>query len=757
MGDVAHQKDATSLASIVRAATGALSALVPHAAGLGAGVAEAIQSVTHDIEPALRKTTLSLVIVGDAVAQRALLRALLGDVVSPTSKHKRVTRIRAAETFDYVAHMRDGTTVRFARTMPDKDPVYKESLEEAERGVLEAIDARKAIETEVERSRSEVRVAEATIADLEAELETAGDAFAQAWRAQKAADARLAEIEKAEPQVPRLLLAEPPWWALWLFLWRILLRRKWREPLALHAHNRAQAAVSRARASELTTEAEHAEARRDALRGRRDEEVTKLERAQSSLARVEVTLSEEASVAAAHARVEQLVRERSRHAGERKEEFFSDLREMDGTARGDAVVELDVELPENHSGAPPPEVMLVLFGTPSDHDHDGLAGVRSNNKEDVKTDGLGLPLVAVLTMRPSGDRPVWRVVRDAVARVKDSRLVQPAKAAMRLRACIAEVARAHGDAEAEHQRRLASLEGQRIPHPDEFRKRQIARSEPAIEKGADDVLADALTHVEAGFAALKNEWLAELAGATSKRRIDACISDINQRGKMRVLELIEATSELIAREMQSVGETLERWALDEIQTSYRTTKRMRAESLAPVASDVTGEDLAAPIATLVPIRGAREAFRRQRIVIGLAGALACAGAGTFVRPGLGTAVGAGVGLFSAFFKPSSSLRSACLEQIEAYVAGASSKTCAALRDKRPALAVGIGASLDEALKDTLERLNDSITRLMRIERDAIAQERSMLANLSTTRGTLEQHEAGLRDGLAAFESAIVRS
>jgi len=747
--------DASSLTATVRGAADALRALVPHAAGLGPGVAEEIQSVIHDVEPTLTKTELSLVVVGSPAAQRTLLRAVLGDAfVRPSpGTHERVTRIRAAESFDYVAHMRDGTTTRFARTVPDKDPVYKRSLEEAEQVVADAINARKALENDVEANRSEVRVVERSIRDLETKLEAAGETFAAAWRAQKAATTRLVEIERAEPKVPALLLKSPPWWAVWLWLWRLVVRRKWRAPLALHAHNRAQADVTRARVSDLTTEAQQAETHRDAIRAQRDEETVHLEKAQAALAAVEVVLSEEATVAVAHARVEELLRERSRHAGERKEEFFADLREMDGTSRGDTIDELEVELPEGHSGAPPPAVTLVLGGKVT-LEHDAIVAVRSSSQEQLKADGLALPLVATVTMKSASDRTLWHDVRATLVRAKGSNVIQPAKVAMRLRACIAELARAHEEAESEHQRRLGVLESQRIPHPTEFRSRQIARSEPAIQKGADDVLASSLARVEAGFEALRKEWLEHLSSARRKSRIDACIRDINQRGKMRVLELIEATSEHIAREMQSIGETLERWALDEIQTSYRTTKRMRAESLAPVASDVTGEDLAAPIATLVPISGAREAFRRQRVLIGFAGALACAGAATFIRPGLGTAIGALVGLFTAFLKPSSSLRKACLEQAEAYAGAASRRVCTTLREKRPALALGIRASLDEALADTLERLNESITRLMRIERDAIATERSMLSNLSSARGTLEQHDMYLRNGLATIESVM---
>jgi hypothetical protein len=73
-----------------------------------------------------------------------------------------------------------------------------------------------------------------------------------------------------------------------------------------------------------------------------------------------------------------------------------------------------------------------------------------------------------------------------------------------------------------------------------------------------------------------------------------------------------------------------------------------------------------------------------------------------------------------------------------------------LREKRGDLARGIRASLEEALDEALRRINDAITRLMTVEKNAIEAERATLAKLASTRGTLDEHDARLRDDLRRF-------
>ena len=62
----------------VRNAAGALAALMPHTAGFGKGVVEAIGAACDAVEPTLAKEEVVIAAVGEPSAKRALLRSVLG-------------------------------------------------------------------------------------------------------------------------------------------------------------------------------------------------------------------------------------------------------------------------------------------------------------------------------------------------------------------------------------------------------------------------------------------------------------------------------------------------------------------------------------------------------------------------------------------------------------------------------------------------------------------------------------------------------
>jgi len=763
MAPMGADPDDSALVRDVRAAGAALAELVPHAVSFGSGMADSIRAACDAVEPSLEKTELVLAAFGDPGARRALLRLVLGENVvrAPAARRERVTRVRAAEAYDYVAREKTGKTVRFARIMPDRDADYRGEIEKAERAVEIAREERAVLESDVQKQREAVRAIEVEILALDEEVTAAGEAFAAAWRAERAAKTTHAAIESAVPSIPKIFVKAPPWWAVWLWLLRWILRAKWKEPLEAYERNRSEATTALARATDLGDEARGREAARDAVRARRTNHDEILARAQGELASVEVILSEESAVKKAEAEVERLLRERAKHAGERKEEFFSDLRDIDGSARGDDVDQLDVDYPADHPGAPPPGVVLLVAGAPGD-DADGFFVVRDPSRAPPSDEELRrkLPRAAVLTLRTGGPPPSATLRRFA-----GSKLVVGARLAMRLRACIADVARAREVAEVEHQRRLGALESQRLPQPDEFRKKQVARSEPSIEKSAAEVHVGAREALRAGIEALAKEWTDRLATARGKSALEACVRDVNQRGKMQLLELLESVSERVAREMQDASESLERWALDEIQTSYRIAKKAGTPSLVPVMSEITGEELAREIAPRVPIPAALAKFRAGRLRLALAGAmvLAGAGAGAGVLAGahLRIAVSAGAGFvlgaLSAFLKPITTLRADCLASVQTYAADVTRAACAVLDDKRDAIRDGIRDSLDAALGGTLARLREAIERLMTIERNAIDAERAALAKLASTQATLEEHDARLRTRLDEAEAVFKAS
>ncbi len=760
LGAESIEKTGDALTHAVRDAASALATLAPHAASLGEKIPEAIRAACENLEDELAKDEIVLAVVGDASMKRALLRLTLGGdaIRGPRAKRERIVRLRAGETFDYEAHKKDGTVLRFARSMPDRDPIYKESIDDAEAHVREAEGSRGVLARSVEDSRAQVRVAEEAIANAEAELEAMGERFADAWRAHRAAEGRVQAIDRTEPDLPAIFKTKPGWWAFWIWIMRWVVASKWRPELAAHAQNRAESRAAHERATQLEAAAKAVESTREDGKAKIVEEKANLVRALDALAAVEVSLSEECAVTVAEAAVEKLIASRAAHAGERKDEFFADLADYDATARGDEIEALDVHLPKT-AQVPIPEGLVLVFGeAPKDVDGYVLARDPSDKTPRDADVRERLPCALSLVVRES----LKNELPEALARLAAGKhRVVAARFAIAMRACIAELEKARSVAEAQHQRRLAALESQRIPKPAEFRARQVARSEAAIGKGADDVLASALERQHDQIEALRKEWTDRLRSAARKRELDDAIAEINQGGKLRVLESFEATSEHIAREMQSIGETLERWALDEVHTSYRVQKRVRAESLAPVASEVTAEDLGFAVSAVPPAAGAREAFAKQRLRVSVGGASAMAvvggGVGFAVHHALGAVAfalfGVLVGSLAGRFQSHEPLRAQCLSLVATWLDDVDRKSAALLRGKRGDIESGIRSALDTALADTLERLNEAITRLMTVERNAIEGERATLARLDATQNTLSQHDERLKAALGAFTNS----
>ena len=271
----------------------------------------------------------------------------------------------------------------------------------------------------------------------------------------------------------------------------------------------------------------------------------------------------------------------------------------------------------------------------------------------------------------------------------------------------------------------------------------MKRVDGAIEKGADDVLAAAILGLHTAIERLRAEWNVGISSCAVRSDVEVCVAAINESAARRIAEALEQTAELVARELHDVTETLETWAVEEIHTHYRLMRRLGSEALAPVASELTREDLERELLAVQPFEGALDAFEKQRVGYGLGGAAAGAVLGTLIAPGIGTAVGAVLGVLAGLLKGTDSLKQECITKIDACLTDTESHARAQLQSKRPDLSRVIRVTLDEALDEALARLNDAIARLMAIERTAIDRERAKLEALTATRGTLEACDARL--------------
>jgi hypothetical protein len=770
---------------------------IPAAAGLRAAC-EGVSQKLHD-----NRVTLAL--VGDAGAgRRALINALLGDRVLSTSTPRRgstVTIVRSSVGVDFSAKSLDGRSVaQLSRKVPDRSALFDKSLAQLDREA----ESKEQLAARLEAARQ--HVAELEVAQHpDARGDVPGDdASGEVNTEQKVALA----LAPAGP-APRPLLrgAAHFWTALWSWIFALFVRLSSRLRLSKSAseedpEERARREERAARVAELEEhralklglEREYAGARSDEQIGAHRERLCQERQKYEDERRVvffsqvhdfdgtdiaerilgypakhlprDVTLMDLPCASPGRSAVTQQMRNRVSH-------------EVDAL-----VVVADVEKPPGGETARlvndlvelVPLALVVLTiqeGRQPSADRDGAASswieprgrdaferivtVLGGNAS--RTPSFVVAAEAVLDARPESSSRAdhGRATLGALSAWLDAE--RPAliarREAMRIRAGIADVLRDQEREEKSCRNRLMRLESNRIPHPDEFRGRLLKRVESAIEKGTEDVLAAGTQRLHDDIEGLRSEWKTRIASCAARSEVDACVAAINESAAARIGEKLEQTADLVASELHNVTETLETWAIEEIHTHYRLVRRLGAEALAPVASELTGEDLGPELLTVQPFEGAVDAFEKGRVGYGLGGVAAGAVLGSLILPGIGTAVGAVLGVFAGLLKGTDALKQECIARIDACLNDSERHALEQLQAKRVDLSRIIRVSLDEALDEALRRLGDAIERLMATERKAIDAETAKLERLTDQRDALEEWDRRLTKVVDAPSAADV--
>jgi hypothetical protein len=113
--------------------------------------------------------------------------------------------------------------------------------------------------------------------------------------------------------------------------------------------------------------------------------------------------------------------------------------------------------------------------------------------------------------------------------------------------------------------------------------------------------------------------------------------------------------------------------------------------------------------------------------------------GTLIVPGLGTAIGAFVGVFAGLLKGLDSLKQECVARLDTCLDDVQRSVAAQIAGRQASYAEDLRASLDDALDVALERLNESIARVMALESRVLETERKKREDLARLRSTLEEN------------------
>lgn len=600
-----------------------------------------------------------------------------------------VVRVRRADTPRWMARRADGSVFQID---PDRSKELAAALAKRE---TEARDARAALE----RLRRE-------IAELRAALVPSRDATATVPAIRAGALRRAAFAwRRALAWLVALVVA-------WLTAARILRRR---EPPDRDVDARTMAA--------------------------RVDAVVPLERA---------TLDGEAKTARADAEVARARAELESWMAARRASFLEDVRAIAAGERG--AVELLVEHPSDVLADD-----LVLVDAPlaiGDDDavrDDVWSRVRAEVGGCLALGGTGDERVARLApivphVLPSG-RDDARPILDRLRR--EVRVGASALAAGDVRARLQSFCRASARAEEEIRERIAAVERDRVPPPDRFREEQMTRMRPIVDEAARRVIASAVDALKKELAAIEAEWTKEIEACGGRAEVEACVARINQGAEPRLAALVERVVERVAREMQSTSETLQGWVLDEMSVRYKTLSA-QLEPRAVILSDVP-EDV--PSLRDAPLPQVMRSFEQRRVDIGLGGVAAGAALGTLILPGIGTAVGALVGVFAGFLEGVAPLKRESIARVHTHL-GSVERDVAARLGGSPGFARDLCISLEEALDAALRAQNDAIVQLVEMEKEVLARENERLAAVVALRAKLEAHEARFASLATAAATAL---
>ena len=783
-----------------RAATGILRLL-----DTAALPAEAAASVRATCEGARRRVSaarLTVAFVGDAgVGRRTLYNAMLGERVLATGTPRRgstVTIVRRAP-LGFVAHSLEGRCVaHLARKMPDRDALFSRSMDQ----IKHEVAARGDLVSRLEAARAQADALQTSIA-IRNDLGRSPETAARPEPLSRTAVVMWTWWGLVRSWIPRI--------RIWLSrLWQRVLRATSRfsrsfsgpanppsgsagadeEPTRLfdeakrdpkeRLRNEQAAIAALERELNGLTTTEQIEARMDRLRLERETYDGERRAALLSLVRdvdgtdiAERIIEYPADGFSEDLTLVDLPCPTPMNASIVGPVWSRAMRETDAL-----VLVADIQGPPGNATAAlirevretAPLVLIVL--TKADKalaDASGANGEMTSRLSRMRLEAIDrvagalgpeakeLPCIAIAagpTLETGADpSPVGAHLSGTIGSLSD-RLndAKPAilalREAMRVRAGAAEFARAGALEEESCRKRLAALEGKPIPDPAAFRERLMSRVESAIATGADEVSAAANKRLHDEFEALRTEWQQQIVTCATREDVDACAKAINEGVRQRIGDVLERTVEQVARELQELSETLERWTLDEVHTQYQLVRRLGFEALTPLASELTREDLEQERSAMQPGRGAFEAFERQRVGLGLGGVAAGAALGTLIAPGIGTAVGAVIGVFAGLLKGVESLKQECLEKTRACLDDAERHAHAQLAARRTDLSRVVRITLDEALDAALTQLGDAIDRLRVIEKQAIERERAKMSSLTDVRLALEKWDANLASLMA---------
>lgn len=215
------RRELAAIGEEMLASTRGLCALLRDADGAGPAASSEMQAIADEIDGALARAPLAVLVLGEPAHRRALLDAVFGaDVFSAGREVPGViVRVRAAPHVDYVVTWRSGMTDRFGARIPDRSAAFAAALARASREADDEEDTLRALSSadgagaaEIDRAHARRDGSLARLEQLQADCERYEDERGYAFQAELRelvdADARGSQVRELRVECPTPLVAD---------------------------------------------------------------------------------------------------------------------------------------------------------------------------------------------------------------------------------------------------------------------------------------------------------------------------------------------------------------------------------------------------------------------------------------------------------------------------------------------------------------------------------------------------------------------
>lgn len=338
---------------------------------------------------------------------------------------------------------------------------------------------------------------------------------------------------------------------------------------------------------------------------------------------------------------------------------------------------------------------------------------------------------------------------------RERALIIGMRAAGTLRRCITSAADAEARAARAYAERVASLEANRLPQPEEFRRVELERAAPEVGRTAARAIQTAAEAIDGplGLVRARLEQHFAAAKTTEEFRAAAKVADGELEREIGVVraELADALEHEIDRAVREIEVSL----LSELRLRYGLIHDIRRSQTSLPRLEARQELVLAGVSLVPAIERSLMALSRLRWLLGIAGAAIAAVVGTLIAPGLGTLAGAGAGSLFALVPVRRRRLNTAHEAVRNALATARARLLAELAARENDVRDAIGAALDRSLGRAIERFGRMIAEPLEAEQAAIDREHRLRAELSELYRELQGHDERLgKLAKAATEASI---